>query len=624
MPEPALARQAKVFSGSMLAVVLFVSLIQLAWWQFGDQITANGGFADGDSYTRLIRIQQLLDTGDWFDNTIPDANAPYGTSVHWTRLFDLIVLAVAAPMVPVIGVTQALFWAGTIVSPLLHVLTAAALAWALTPLLGRVAACFAGALSAAQAGVMVFGIVGRADHHMLFALLIAVSIGFLIRNSGTHGALSKYGFWAGLSIAFGIWVGPEFLLYMALCLSVLGLRWFFAPTPTNLKQNISMASGMTGGLLLALLIERGGSGFTAFEYDRLSIIHFVLGLFVLVFWVTLAFIERFKPDQTMVMRALTVAGGITICAATLVFLFPKIIGNPLNDADQAIQPIYAHISEYQPISDIARLFIYFGSALFAVPWLGWRLQQSYGSTTFWTWLLIGACLAVYMALGITWIRWCLYAGIFLSILIGDMIFFIDLSLSRRLLFPTRILVKAMVITGVATGPLIVGASILYFGKSDAQRLAEIQSACPVRDLSLILNDPPLNHIPQTIVASANFGPELIYRTKHKAVATVHHRNVSGILDGYGLFRAVEDQTAKTIIQKRAVTMLLLCPGSADDKYFLTDAPSGSLYHRLLNPPAPDWLKPVVLPQALNKHLKLFVVDRKRLGLEPIDSPGVAR
>ena len=607
MPDPRPADFGKIVSWSSFAVIAFVAIIQGAWWISADQITRNGGYADGDSFTRILRVERLIMTLDWFDITIPDANAPYGTTVHWTRLFDLVLLAISAPMIPFMGFTKALFWAGTIVSPLLHMLTAAAIAWALTPLVGRVAACIAGGLSAAQAGVMVFGIVGRADHHMMFALLIALTLGYLFRALLTDNTTPRYGFKAGLVIACGIWVGPEFLLFMALCLTTMGFHWMFNPSKKSLQINQNVTAGIALGLIISSLIERGLLGLNAVEYDRISSVHVVMGTLFFAFWSALTYLQMNKPDTSFTLRSLWGVCGLIVCAAVMIILFPKIIGNPLNDADLAIQPVYAHISEYKPITDWGRLLIYFGSAFFALPWVLWRLKATLKTPAFWAWLLIGVSLVVFTSLGITWIRWCLYAGMFLAIVTADMIFHMDQYISRTYIFPKRFLIKIIAIPMVVTGPLILGATLLYTSKSPEQHLADKQISCPIKDLSAFLNTPPMNTQNHIIAASANFGPELIYRTDHKAVATVHHRNVSGILDGNSIYRAIDDAQALEIIKARQISLLLICPGSGDDKYFLTKSPDGTLYKRLEKSEIPNWLNSVSLPKTLSKNFKLFAV-----------------
>jgi len=44
----------------VVMIVLFVLAIHGVWWALGDKTVAGGGFSDGDSFTRLIRVQQLV------------------------------------------------------------------------------------------------------------------------------------------------------------------------------------------------------------------------------------------------------------------------------------------------------------------------------------------------------------------------------------------------------------------------------------------------------------------------------------------------------------------------------------------------------------------------------------
>ena len=161
----------KLFTPAFFGVIGFVAVIHVAWWMFGTDQGMQGAFADGDSYLRLIRIEQLLASWNWFDVTIPDTNAPYGASVHWTRLFDVVILTVAAPIMMFTDTARALFLSGMIISPIIHLLSAAALIWAVKPLLGARSAYFVAAVSAAQAGILAFAIIGRADHHMMFVFV---------------------------------------------------------------------------------------------------------------------------------------------------------------------------------------------------------------------------------------------------------------------------------------------------------------------------------------------------------------------------------------------------------------------------------------------------------------------
>ena len=194
----------------MIWVAAFVALAHIAWGLADDSIIPLGAFADGDSYTRQLRALRLLETGDWFNTSLPRANAPFGASVHWTRPFDALLIGLGLPLVPVLGVTGALYWAGVLISPLLHLSAALILLWAVHPLIGRAGAVIAGAMTAAQFGTLGYATVGHSDHHMLFAPVMVGGLGLAIRcleikSRGLSLAL-------GATLALGIWVGPEALI----------------------------------------------------------------------------------------------------------------------------------------------------------------------------------------------------------------------------------------------------------------------------------------------------------------------------------------------------------------------------------------------------------------------------
>jgi asparagine N-glycosylation enzyme membrane subunit Stt3 len=210
----------------LLIVAGFVILIHAAWWLIGDEIVSKGNLADGDAYTRMVRIERLVDSGDWFDNTLPRAGAPIGVTIHWTRPLDVAVIALAAPLMPMLGVKRALYWGGALVSPLMHLLAALALVWAATPILGRPGALIAGALTATQFGILPFAILGRADHHAVFGLTVFLTLGFLAR--ALIDAPSRCPFHnlnallCGVMLAFGFWMGPETIILLGMVFGATG------------------------------------------------------------------------------------------------------------------------------------------------------------------------------------------------------------------------------------------------------------------------------------------------------------------------------------------------------------------------------------------------------------------
>lgn len=603
----AMGEQSRFLSAPLLAVLVFILVVHGGWWLSGDQIVLHGGFSDGDSYLRLLRVERLIDTADWFDVLIPDANAPYGTTVHWTRLFDMVLLVLAAPMIPFLGSAKALFWAGVIVSPIIHLFAAVALAWAVVPLLGRAGALFAAAMTAAQAGVLAFSLIGRADHHMMFILFTCLSAGFVIRILMDQDGWRQKAFAAGLVFAAGIWEGPEFLVFTLLCLAVLGLPWLTTGESKACEKNLSVVQGLLGGLIASVLIERGVSGFLDVGYDRISIVHICFAGLLFIFWSAVARAGQRLTMAGLPWRVALAVVGIVGVALILVALFPNVLANPLNDADPAILPIYASISEYQATSDASQMLIYFGAALFAVPWLLRCVWKTWDKPQRWPWLLVACALVLYLALGLNWLRWCLYAALFLAIVIADLLRSTDGRINASFSFPVRVPVKLVAFLVISIGPMIVGAALLYGAKTPGERDAVNNDPCPVRELSAFLSETPLLDSGQTIAASANFGPEIIYRTDHKVLATVHHRNAAGILDGYRIMNGVDESAVNSIVDTRQVDLLLLCPATSNDDYFLIDSSERSIYRRLQNGDPPAWLHAVELPIGLRNKFRLFEV-----------------
>ena len=210
-------------------VLASVAFVHAVWWLVGDNVVVHGNLADIDGYARLVRVLRLVETGGWFDITLPRANWPYGGSLHWTRPLDVILIALALPVAAFTGFATALYWAGVMVSPLLHGLLALAVMWAARPLLTPPGAVIAGALTALQFGILGYATIGHADHHVLIGLIAALAIGLTLRalmETGEKDA-NRFAFSLGVVLAFGIWVGTEIQVTAGLCLGVMGLRWAF-------------------------------------------------------------------------------------------------------------------------------------------------------------------------------------------------------------------------------------------------------------------------------------------------------------------------------------------------------------------------------------------------------------
>ena len=366
----------------LLLVTGFVVLIHVAWALVGDTIVANGGLADGDSFTRLVRVERLIDTGAWFDNTLPRANAPFGTTVHWTRPFDAALIALAAPLMPVLGVKSALYWAGVVISPLFHLTAALTMVWAMTPVLGRIGALIAGALTVTQFGVLAFSIIGRPDHHAVFGVTVILTLGFLARAQTAPPSRCPFhrinAIGLGVMLAMGLWMGPETLLLLGLSFAATGLAWVAGEKGAS-RCNLFAALGLASGLVVMILIEKGFGDFLVVEYDRISIVHVTLALLLLAFWSAVAATHRVCGQAGAVRRMALGGAGAGLTVLVLRLLYDGLLLNPLTDVDPVVLKIFLAIAEYGPIDDISRFLFYLGSIVFAAPWVVWQAKRNWTS-----------------------------------------------------------------------------------------------------------------------------------------------------------------------------------------------------------------------------------------------------
>jgi hypothetical protein len=134
--------------------------------------------------------------------------------------------------------------------------------------------------------------------------------------------------------------------------------------------------------------------------------------------------------------------------------------------------------------------------------------------------------------------------------------------------------------------------------------------CNIRAIAAFLNRPrPFGDRPRIIATHIDFGPELLYRTKHAVVGTPYHRNEQGILENYRIFSAADGAESKRLLDARGVELVLLCPNPSGARTLYEPASEhGTLYSRLRNAQIPNWMRPVSLPAGIGEF-RLYEVVR---------------
>jgi hypothetical protein len=592
----------------------------------------DGALADSDAYMRLARVLHLHDGGAWFDPREPRINPPEGHVQHWTRALDALLLAGAWLLQPFFGFERALHLWGVLISPALLALAVGALAWAAASALDRDSRLLACLVLLTQPSVLAYTSVGRPDHHSLLLLLALVLIGLTARLAAAPQD-RRAGCLAGAIAALSIWVSPEAMTFVAVSLATLGLFWVCG-TPELARTQRAYLTSTAAVLVLALVVERGPTGLLAAESDRLSIVHVVLFALIAAFWTMVGRAERagdpggasapthrgaaascagFPAPAAVIRRLLVAAVGVVAIAALMLLCFPDLRHGPLGTVDPLYARIRLHnIVEIQPLlppdwlsldrlgAAIGRVIRVLGIALFAVPFLGLLLLRTTGAA--WRfWATVAVALLAFLPLAFYQVRWASYAEAFL---VWPYAAAIAWALSQ--LTPTAgragVLLRQLTILAGLFWPLLLAAAL------PQQAIESAGRACPVDRLAAVLNRAAT--APRTLLAYADYGSELLYRTPHRVLSIPNHRPQPGFAATYRILTATDEAAASAELTRFGVDWILLCPSATERALFaVPDAARPTLYQRLVEGAAPPWLQPLPLEGDLATEARLFEVVR---------------
>lgn len=596
----------------------------------------DGALLDADAYMRLARVLHLHDTGAWFDPREPRINAPEGHVQHWTRALDALLLAGAWLLQPFLGFERALHLWGVLISPALLALAVVALAWAAAPALDRDSRLLACLVLLTQPSVLAYTSVGRPDHHSVLLLLAVILIGLTARVA-TAPQDRRAAYLAGAVAALSIWVSSEAMTFVAVSLATLGLFWLFG-TPGLAGAKRTYLVTTAAALALALVIERGPHALLDAESDRLSIVHLTLFALIATFWIVVGWGASAKavrpcsaatparspnpaafdstapaalPNAALVIRRLLVAlAGVAAIAVIMLLCFPDLRHGPLG----AIDPLYARIRlhnivEIQPLlpadwltsgrlgEALGRLIKVVGIAVLAVPFLCLLLIRSKGPA--WRlWATVALAVVAFLPLAFYQLRWASYAEAFL---VWPYAAAIAWALSR--ITHAGVVLRPLVILCALFWPLLLAAAL---PQREIQGAAQ---ACPVDRLANALNRAAAG--PQTLLAYADYGSELLYRTPHRVLSIPNHRPQPGFAATYHILTATDEGTARTELARFGVNWILLCPSATERALFAVPGAAGpTLYQRLVDGNAPPWVRALPLEGDLADAARLFEVVRQ--------------
>ena len=219
-----------------------------------------GSLNDPDSYMRLLRIEQGIHAGHLVVTVARDDSGA-GVMVEWSRLLDMVLWVMAAPLATVLGWHRALFAAGVALGPLGVGFLGTVLAWAVEPFAARKYLWTAAVAAAAAAGDADDRGAGCCALPCAAAGDDRADWGFVAR---AWQADSWSGFLAGVSGGFAIWLTPETMPFVLMAYVALLIRWLQIRMGATL---LTCAAGFFDVLGFALAIDPPQGGYGVPEID---------------------------------------------------------------------------------------------------------------------------------------------------------------------------------------------------------------------------------------------------------------------------------------------------------------------------------------------------------------------
>jgi hypothetical protein len=547
---------------------------------------------DGDDAMRLVQAIDLFTGQSWFDTAQYRDNAPYGASMHWSRLVDaplVLLIALFAPFAH----EAAPYWAA-FVWPLLVLLATVALLAELTErLAGPTARLPAlGLLAMALAAYTEF-MPGRVDHHNV---QIALNLGIILCTIRGRSSIAWAGA-AGLLAATGLAIGTEVLPTILAALVCFALYWVVEPQHSR-PQVLAFAAAFPAGLLVHLLATSPPSAWLVAACDALSATYVVVGiLYGLAMLLAISTGARlFHPAARLAVLA--VLGSLALVVT--LWLFPECRSGPYGNLDADLAGILMpEIGEAQPI------WVWAGQmrvqiALLIMPVLGMAatllVPALVPAEQRWRWLVLAFfCFMLFLV-------FCLQVRGFrlLSIAIlpapAWLVWRVWTWFQSRQTLASAAATGAVAIAfmGAAHWTLFTQAYAMFAPVPPAPDAASWES-CLEREAYAPLAALP----PGRVMSFLLIGPQLLMETPHGVVSAGYHRNEAGLRDMVRFYSGGE-AGARAVASERALDYFVFCRG----------LPANQALHGI-----PDfeglswpWLVPISPPDAT---IQIYAIDLTR-------------
>ncbi len=617
--------------------VLYIALLSYSYLVlFGDSIN----FLDTDDFMRVMRIKEFFNNYDLGNYFVARSNYPYGCELHWTRLYDFFIIGLTW-VIDLFSesLEQSIEFSCFIISPIFGVISTVMIYNVFERFLPKSNVFLATALFCASPFLMTFFTFGRPDHHAFITLCMIIYMYCTVKMVLENTDCIRNFIITAVAAAACIWASPETLIVLLLTDAVLFFAHMKDFEQTKILYLKSLLTACFTGIIA--MIPNAGSNFfhcllmsillllvpyttlsrqslnndTFFkywhyicllfmmlflteivpvEYDKISIVHTTLFLCVSTFFaINLQLIGRKQHLYDAITWALAIA---------LIFLsmFPRFLMGMSADIAPLIKKVWLSriIELHSPLTGnmLWTFLVYSVITITAIVVKVQELRKQKLTKANIIWAIFIIIASVYWILAC-----CAYRMLPYSILFGLPIV-VDLGMSSKYVKKYS-KVARMIFTMTIACLFILVTSCFVETEIDLRRDDQKYT-----DAELFESIDNLSYRPVVIMAHTNFGPKLLYYTKHFVLGAPYHRQVEGIILSYSIMEMDNDLRVVRRILKKTNTHFIFVSHKQQTEF------PDSFASSLLAGQLPKWISIVKIPEKFYDY-SVFKVDQDLLEKE---------
>lgn len=548
-------------------------------------------YADADDLMRLLEVRDLLGGQSWFDLTQYRLDPPLGLQSHWSRLVDLPLALLIAPLTPLVGQTMAETIASTVVPLVTLGITMTAALVAVRRVIGSdpLFVLLVPVMVVTASPVLTQMFPTRIDHHGWQICLGTIAFAALLGNR-----TRKSGIVAGTAIALLMSVSLEGLPFAVAITAALALLW--AAGGERAERIIAYLAALAIVSIASFVATAPTVRWTTGLCDVVKPAHLAVFAFAAI-GMALAVRATARRGAIARLAALALLG---VGAAGLFGLIaPNCLGSPFGAMDPLVHRYwYENVLEGLPVTrqPIDGILIVLVFPLIGLAGAITALGTSSGEARH-RWLLVILLGAATLLLGALVRR---EAGLSHIIAIPGALALIQRLRPRiEAIGAAALRVPMMAMMMVALTPLLslwLGSAL---APADAASKTADTSGCDWRCGMAAIDRLP----PATMFTEVDVAPRLIEATHHRAYAGGYHRLETPL-----------HRTIAAFIGTPAEARAIICGGRFDNVLIAPDSGESDVYRKadahgflaqLLAGHTPAWLTRLPLP---TDQLRLYRVN----------------